>query len=91
MRVSLAHRLRIHLTGWMGWLKFKVLSLTESRCYWWPLEEKEPDGAAADFGVNTRNMDPMDILHVNRKIDKAWLFKPLSDKATAHEQDQAKY
>ncbi|KAL9078858.1 MAG: hypothetical protein Q9157_002228 [Trypethelium eluteriae] len=62
-----------------------------SRCYWWPFEEKKPDGGAADFGVNTRNMDPMELLYVNRKIDKAWLFQPIKDKTTAHEQDQAKY
>ncbi|KAF7128790.1 hypothetical protein CNMCM5793_003699 [Aspergillus hiratsukae] len=60
-------------------------------CYWWPFEEKKPDGGAANFGVNTRNMDPMEILHVNRKIERAWLFQPLKDKTMAHEQDQAKY
>lgn len=36
-------------------------------------------------------MDPMEILHVNRKIEKAWLFEPINDKTMAHEQDQAKY
>lgn len=36
-------------------------------------------------------MDPMEILHVNRKIENAWLFQPLNDKTMAHEQDQAKY
>ncbi|KAJ5682404.1 hypothetical protein N7462_005569 [Penicillium macrosclerotiorum] len=61
------------------------------RCYWWPLEEKTPDGGAAEFGLNTRNMDPMEILQVNRKIDNAFLFRPLNDKASAHEQDKSKY
>ncbi|KAJ5117624.1 hypothetical protein N7448_011256 [Penicillium atrosanguineum] len=60
-------------------------------CYWWPVEEKKPDGSIADFGVNTRNMDPMEIVHVNRRIEKAWLLQPLKDKTKAHEQDQAKY
>lgn len=50
-----------------------------------------PDGGAARFGVNTRNMDPMEILHVNRKIENAWVFAPINDKTMAHEQDQAKY
>jgi hypothetical protein len=36
-------------------------------------------------------MDPMEILHVNRKIENAWLLQPLKDKTKAHEQDQAKY
>ena len=61
------------------------------RCYWWPKEEKKPDGGDVKFGVNTRNMDPMEILHVNREIDKAYLFQPLNDKTAAHEQDRAKY
>lgn len=50
-----------------------------------------PDGSAAEFGVNTRNMDPMDLLHVNRKIENAWLFAPINNQAMAHKQDQAKY
>ncbi|KAJ5623488.1 hypothetical protein N7490_012093 [Penicillium lividum] len=62
-----------------------------SQCYWWPFEEKKPDGGVAEFGVNTRNMDPMEILHVNRKIDNSWLFRSLDDKTGAHEQDQARY
>ena len=36
-------------------------------------------------------MDPMEILHVTRKIDRAWVFQPLDNPAMAHEQDQAKY
>ncbi|KAJ6028381.1 glutathione-dependent formaldehyde-activating GFA [Penicillium herquei] len=60
-------------------------------CYWWPLEEKTPDGGAAEFGVNTRNMDPMEIFHVNRKIDNSYLFRPLNDKTKSHEQDKANY
>ncbi|KAJ5806536.1 glutathione-dependent formaldehyde-activating GFA [Penicillium pulvis] len=62
-----------------------------SQCYWWPLEEKKADGSIAVFGVNTRNMDPMEIFHVNRRIEKAWLLQPLKDKTLAHEQDQARY
>ncbi|EER36956.1 glutathione-dependent formaldehyde-activating protein [Histoplasma capsulatum var. duboisii H88] len=67
------------------------ISFKFCRCYWWPFEEKKPDGGAADFGVNTRNMDPMQILHVNRRIEKAMLFQPLNDKTMAHEQDRAGY
>lgn len=36
-------------------------------------------------------MDPMEILHVNRKIDNAFLFYKIKDKTKAHEEDQAKY
>ena len=36
-------------------------------------------------------MNPMEILHVNRKIENAWVFAPINDKTMAHEQDQAKY
>jgi len=60
-------------------------------CYWWPFEKKTPDGDAAEFGVNTRNMNPMQILHVNRKIENAWLLEPINDKTQAHRDDQAKY
>ncbi|KAJ5525145.1 hypothetical protein N7494_011795 [Penicillium frequentans] len=60
-------------------------------CYWWPFEEIMPDGGAAKFGVNTRNMEPMEILHVNRKVENAWVFAPINDKTMAHKQDQAKY
>ena len=63
----------------------------ELRCYHWPFEMKNPDGSAAEFGVNTRNMDPMEILHVNRRIDKAWAFEPINNPSKAHGQDQAKY
>lgn len=52
---------------------------------------KNPDGSAAEFGVNTRNMDPMEILHVNRRIDKAWAFEPINNPSKANGQDQAKY
>ncbi|TPX12697.1 uncharacterized protein E0L32_000874 [Thyridium curvatum] len=60
-------------------------------CYHWPFEEKNPDGSTANFGVNTRNMDPMDILHVSRLIDRSWLFQPVNNPAMAHEQDRATY
>ncbi|KAJ5634319.1 glutathione-dependent formaldehyde-activating GFA [Penicillium herquei] len=60
-------------------------------CYWWPMKEKESDGSAAKFGVNTRNMDPMEIFHVNRKIDNSFLFQPLKDNTQSHEQDRATY
>ncbi|KAJ5721663.1 uncharacterized protein N7483_009597 [Penicillium malachiteum] len=60
-------------------------------CYWWPMEEKTSDGDAAEFGVNTRNMDPMEIFHVNRKIGNDWLLQPLKDKTKSHEQDRANY
>jgi hypothetical protein len=36
-------------------------------------------------------MDPMEILHVNRRIENSYLFRPLNNKSMAHEQDQAKY
>lgn len=68
-----------------------LTSLPEHRCYWWPQKEINPDGSAAEFGLNTRNMDPMEIVHVNRKIDNSWLFQPLQDKTAAHEQDKANY
>lgn len=63
----------------------------ELRCFHWPFEEKRPDGSPARFGLNTRNMDPMELLFVTRRIDKSWLLKPINDKTMAHEQDQAKY
>ncbi|KAJ6144293.1 hypothetical protein N7470_008188 [Penicillium chermesinum] len=52
---------------------------------------RNPDGSAAEFGVNTRNMDPMQLLHVNRRIDNAWVFAPLNNKTMAHGEDQAQY
>lgn len=63
----------------------------EHRCYWWPFELKNPDGTAADCGVNTRNMDPLEIYHVNRKIERAWVFALINNKDMAHAEDQAKY
>ncbi|PCG93807.1 Glutathione-dependent formaldehyde-activating enzyme/centromere protein V [Penicillium occitanis (nom. inval.)] len=60
-------------------------------CYWWPFELKNPDGTAAQFGLNTRNMDPLEIYHVNRKIERAWLFEPINNKTAAHAEDQANY
>ena len=33
----------------------------------------------------------MEILHVNREINKTSLFQPLNDKTVAHKQDRAKY
>ncbi|KAJ5281679.1 hypothetical protein N7478_007051 [Penicillium angulare] len=48
-------------------------------------------GSTAEFGVNTRNMDPMELLYVSRKVDHAWVLAPVNNKAVAHEQDQAKY
>jgi hypothetical protein len=36
-------------------------------------------------------MDPLEIFHVNRKIERAWLFKPLKNQTVAHGEDQAKY
>lgn len=67
------------------------LNSSELRCYWWPLNEKDSDGQPAKFGLNTRNMDPMAIYHVTRKIERAWLFEPLKNKAAAHSEDQANY
>ncbi|KAJ5915835.1 hypothetical protein N7454_010976 [Penicillium verhagenii] len=58
---------------------------------WWPFEEVNEDGTPAQFGVNTRNMDPMEILHVDRKIERSWVFEPINNKANAHRDDQAKY
>ena len=52
---------------------------------------KNPDGTTALFGVNTRNMDPLEIYHVNRKIERAWLFEPINNKTAAHAEDQANY
>ncbi|KAL9616138.1 MAG: hypothetical protein Q9160_008967 [Pyrenula sp. 1 TL-2023] len=85
-----------------AWAYYKVDEVTFSlvdgaklsQCYHWPIEEKNlknPDGTTAEFGVNTRNMDPMDVLNVDRKIDKAWLFQPIENKERAHEQDRARY
>lgn len=70
----------------LSWLKSP-----KRRCYWWPFELKNPDGSAALFGLNTRNMDPLEIYHVNRKIERAWLFEPIKNKDSAHADDQAKY
>ncbi|KAJ5928238.1 hypothetical protein N7466_007194 [Penicillium verhagenii] len=62
-----------------------------SKYCWWPFEEVNEDGTAAQFGVNTRNVDPMEILHVDRKIERSWVFEPINNKANAHRDDQAKY
>ncbi|KAJ5113246.1 hypothetical protein N7456_001780 [Penicillium angulare] len=60
-------------------------------CYHWPFEKVNPDGSTAEFGVNTRNMDPKELLYVSRKIDHAWVLAPVNNKAMAHKEDQAKY
>ena len=52
---------------------------------------KNPDGTAAEFGLNTRNMDPLELYHVNRKIERAWLFAPMNNKSAAHAEDRANY
>jgi hypothetical protein len=36
-------------------------------------------------------MDPMEILHVDRKIERSWVFAPINNKSQAHAQDMAKY
>ena len=72
----------------MDWLK---LCLSEFRCYHSPIEMKNPDGSEDQFGVNTRNMDPMKLLHVSRRIDYAWVLQAINNPAMAHEQDLAKY
>ena len=52
---------------------------------------KEADGSTALFGVNTRNIDPMKLLYVDRKIERSWILQPINNKAMAHEQDKANY
>ena len=66
--------------------------LFQCRCYWWPLSEaNNEDGSAADFGLNTRNMDPMDLLFVDRKIERSWILAPINNSANAHAEDKAGY
>jgi hypothetical protein len=36
-------------------------------------------------------MDPMELLLVNRKIERAWILAPINNRTMAHGEDQAKY
>lgn len=43
------------------------------------------------MGVNTNNMDPEVLKHVDRKFDYSALKIPLQSKDTAHPEDRATY
>lgn len=43
------------------------------------------------MGVNTNNMDPEVLKHVDRKFDYSVLKIPLQSKDTAHPEDRATY
>jgi hypothetical protein len=65
-----------------------MLTSSAQVCYWWEIAERD---GAHEVGVNTRNMDPEALKHVDWKISNSWLIQPVQDKATAHRDDKACY